>query len=223
MVAIVGFSREQIFSAVRQMYTDVATFPAKQFHFPTGRAACVFVGYPEDWLDRIPATAVESFAGVGFPFRADVIRPGGRVLDVGAGSGTDALTAARLVGPQGKVFALDMTQAMLAKLRGNVAQAEAKNVEVIEGNAETIPLPDASVDVVTSNGVLNLVPDKPRAFAEIHRVLRPAAECKLRTSSHRSRSARAPKPIRSSGQNASSAPWSSRITSACSERPVLPM
>ena len=138
-------------------------------------------------------------------------------------SGTDTLTAARLVGPQGKVFALDMTQAMLAKLRGNATQAEVKNVEVIEGNAETIPLPDASVDVVTSNGVLNLVPDKPRAFAEIHRVLRPAAECRSRTSSYRSRSARAPKPIRSSGQSASSVPWSSRITSVCSEQPVLPM
>ena len=179
MVAIVGFSREQILSAVRKMYTDVATFPAKQFHFPTGRAACVFVGYPEDWLDCIPATAVESFAGVGFPFRADVIRPGDRVLDVGAGSGSDTLTAARLVGPQGKVFALDMTQAMLAKLRGNATQAEVKNVEVIEGNAETIPLPGASVDVVTSNGVLNLVPDKPKVFAEIHRVLRPGGRLQI--------------------------------------------
>lgn len=179
MVAIVGFSREQIFSAVRQMYTDVATFPARQFHFPTGRAACLFVGYPEDWLDRIPATAVESFAGVGFPFRASVIRPGDRILDVGAGSGTDTLTAARLVGPRGKVFALDMTQAMLAKMRGNAAQVDVKNVEVIEGNAETIPLPDASVDVVTSNGVLNLVPDKSRAFSEIHRVLRPGGHVQL--------------------------------------------
>jgi SAM-dependent methyltransferase len=161
------------------MYTDVATFPAKQFHFPTGRAACLFVGYPEDWLDRIPATAVESFAGVGFPFRADMVRPGDRVLDVGAGSGTDTLTAARLVGPQGKVFALDMTQAMLAKLRANAVQADVKNVEVVEGNAEGIPLPDTSVDVVTSNGVLNLVPDKPKAFAEIHRVLRPAGRVQI--------------------------------------------
>ena len=115
-----------------------------------------------------------------------------------------------------------MTQAMLAKLRGNATQAEVKNVEVIEGNAETIPLPDASVDVVTSNGVLNLVPDEPKAFAEIHRVLR-QAECRSQTSSYRSLSARASKPIRSSGQSASSVPWSSRITSVCSEWPVLPM
>lgn len=179
MVAIAGFSREQILSAVQQMYTDVASFPDQQFHFPTGRAACLFVGYSQDWLDRIPATALESFAGVGFPFRAEVIRQGVRVLDVGAGSGTDTLTAARLVGPQGKVFALDMTQAMLAKLRANVAHADVRNVEVIEGNAEAIPLPDASVDVVTSNGVLNLVPDKPKAFAEIYRVLRPGGRVQI--------------------------------------------
>jgi len=164
---------------VRQMYTEVASFPDKQFHFPTGRSACRFVGYPQDWLDQIPESAVESFAGVGFPFRADVIRPGDRVLDVGSGSGTDTLTAARLVGPQGKVIALDMTPAMLAKLRSNVAQADAANVEVIEGNAEKIPLPDASVDVCTSNGVLNLIPDKARVFAELHRVLRPGGRVQV--------------------------------------------
>jgi ubiquinone/menaquinone biosynthesis C-methylase UbiE len=172
MVAIAGFTKDQILSAVREMYSEVANLPSKQFHFPTGRSACLFVGYPEDWLDRLPASAVESFAGVGFPFRADVIRPSDRVLDIGAGSGTDTLIAARAVTPNGRIFALDMTPAMLAKLRTNVTLADAVNVEVIEGNAESIPLPDASVDVVTSNGVLNLVPDKPKAFAEIFRVLR---------------------------------------------------
>src|SRR5712691_9821536 len=172
MVAIAGFSTEQILAAVQQMYTEVATLPSKQFHFPTGRDACLFVGYPADWLDLLPPTAVESFAGVGFPFRAGVIRPGDRVLDIGSGSGTDALIAAGLVGARGKVLALDITPAMLAKLRRNVAKAGAAHVEVVEGNAEAIPLPDASVDVVTSNGVLNLVPDKAKAFAEIFRVLR---------------------------------------------------
>ena len=179
MVAIAGFTKDQILSAVRQMYSEVANLPSKQFHFPTGRGACLFVGYPEDWLDRLPASAVESFAGVGFPFRADVIRPGDRVLDIGAGSGTDTLIAARAVTPSGRVFALDMTPAMLAKLRNNVALADAANVEVIEGNAEAIPLPDDSVDVVTSNGVLNLVPDKPKAFAEIFRVLRPGGRVQI--------------------------------------------
>ena len=136
MVAIAGFTKDQILSAVRDMYSEVANLPSKQFHFPTGRSACLFVGYPEDLLDRLPASAVESFAGVGFPFRADLIRPGDRVLDIGAGSGTDTLIAARAVAPGGRVFALDMTPAMLAKLRKNVALAGAANVEVVEGNAE---------------------------------------------------------------------------------------
>jgi arsenite methyltransferase len=179
MVAIAGFTKDQILSAVRHMYGEVATAPLKQFHFPTGRSACLFVGYPESLLEGIPATALESFAGVACPFRADAIRPGDVVLDVGAGSGTDTLIAARLVGPQGRILALDLTPEMLDKLRRNVALAGAANVEVIEGNVESIPLPDASVDVVTSNGVLNLVPDKPKAFAEICRVLRPGGRVQI--------------------------------------------
>jgi arsenite methyltransferase len=179
MVAILGFNREQILDAVRAMYTDVAQEPERVFHFPTGREACLFVGYPQAWLDALPRTAVESFAGVGFPFRADVIRPGDTVLDIGSGSGTDVLSAARLVGRDGEVFALDMTPAMLEKLRGNIDEAGAPNVHVIEGNAEAIPLPDESVDIVTSNGVLNLVPDKRTAFAEIFRVLRPGGKVQI--------------------------------------------
>jgi len=179
MVAIVGFGRDQILSAVRQMYREVATAPSKQFHFPTGRAACLYVGYPESLIEGVPAGALESFAGVGCPFAAGLIRPGDVVLDVGAGSGTDALIAARLAGPHGRVLALDLTPEMIDKLRRNVALVGAGNVEVIEGNAEAIPLPDASVDVVTSNGVLNLVPDKPSAFAEIHRVLRPGGRAQI--------------------------------------------
>ncbi|RWL93726.1 MAG: methyltransferase domain-containing protein [Mesorhizobium sp.] len=179
MVAVLGFNREQILAAVRDMYTAVACEPERVFHFPTGRQACIFVGYPEPWLDALPATVVESFAGVGLPFRAGVIRRGHRVLDIGSGSGTDVLSAARLVGPEGGVFGLDMTAAMLDKLRGNIERAGVKNVRALEGNAEDIPLPDESVDVVTSNGVLNLVPDKRRAFAEIFRVLRPGGSVQI--------------------------------------------
>jgi arsenite methyltransferase len=179
MVAILGFNRDQIFTAVRQMYGEVAAAPSTPFHFPVGRSACRFVGYPDDLIDGVPAGALESFAGVGCPFRAGVVEAGDRVLDVGAGSGTDTLIAARLVGPEGKVWALDMTPAMLSKLRRNVAVAGATNVEVIEGNAESVPLPDASVDVVTSNGVLNLVPDKAKAVAEIFRVLRPGGRVQI--------------------------------------------
>lgn len=179
MVAIQGFNRQQILDAVQAMYTDVADDPYRGFHFPTGRAACVLAGYPETWLDAIPATAVESFAGVGFPFRAGVIEPGDTVLDIGAGAGTDIFCAARLVGPKGKAIGLDMTGAMLAKLRRNIALGDFDNVQSAEGNAEAIPLDDGSVDAVTSNGVLNLVPDKARAFAEMFRVLRPGSKAQI--------------------------------------------
>jgi len=179
MVAIFSDKREFIFKAVADMYTDVATHPEKMFHFPTGRLACLFVGYPGHQLDLVPATAPESFAGVGYPFAAGVIREGDVILDVGSGSGTDTLIASTLIGARGKVYGLDMTQAMLAKLRRNIAAMGAENVEPIEGNAEEIPLSDASVDVVTSNGVLNLVPDKPRAFAEIARVLKPGGRLQI--------------------------------------------
>lgn len=179
MVAILGFNRQQILEAVQAMYTDVADDPFRGFHFPTGRAACVLAGYPEAWLDVIPATAVESFAGVGFPFRAGVIGPGDTVLDVGAGAGTDVFCAARATGPTGKAIGLDMTGAMLAKLRRNIAMGNFANTQSIEGNAEEIPLADGSVDAVTSNGVLNLVPDKARALSEIHRVLRPGGKAQI--------------------------------------------
>jgi SAM-dependent methyltransferase len=179
MVAIVSDKREFIFKAVADMYTDVATHPEKTFHFPTGRLACLFVGYPGAQLDLIPASAPESFAGVGYPFAADVIRAGDIVLDIGSGSGTDTLIASTLTGARGKVYGLDMTRAMLDKLRRNIAAMGAGNVEPIEGNAEEIPLPDASIDAVTSNGVLNLVPDKARAFAEIARVLKPGGRLQI--------------------------------------------
>jgi SAM-dependent methyltransferase len=179
MVAIVSDKREFIFKAVSDMYTDVATHPEKTFHFPTGRLACLFVGYPGSQLDQIPAAAPESFAGVGYPFAAGAIRAGDVVLDVGSGSGTDALIASTLTGAGGRVYGLDMTPAMLDKLRGNIAAMGAQNVVPLEGNAEEIPLGDACVDVVTSNGVLNLVPDKARAFAEIARVLKPGGRVQI--------------------------------------------
>lgn len=179
MVAIFSDKREFIFKAVSDMYTDVAQHPGKMFHFPTGRLACLFVGYPSAQLDLVPATAVESFAGVGYPFAADVIQDGDIVLDIGSGSGTDTLIGSTLTGSRGKVYGLDMTQAMLEKLRHNVAAMNAANIEAIEGNAEEIPLDDGAVDIVTSNGVLNLVPDKPRAFAEIARVLKPGGRLQI--------------------------------------------
>lgn len=179
MVAILSNQREVIFGAVRKMYTDVARTPEREFHFPTGRRACELLGYPAERLDGLPGTAVESFAGVGYPFAAGVIGPGDTVLDIGSGSGTDALIAAGLIGPGGRVIGLDLTAAMREKLRANAAAAGAVNLEVLAGNAEAIPLPDGSVDVVTSNGVLNLVPDKERAMREVGRVLRPGGRLQM--------------------------------------------
>jgi arsenite methyltransferase len=173
MVAILSHDREVIFDAVRRMYTDVARTPQREFHFPTGRRACLLFGYPAAQLDPLPPPAVESFAGVGYPFAAEVILAGDTVLDIGSGSGTDTLIAATQAGSAGRVIGLDLTEAMLEKLAANALTAAATNVEVLAGNAEAIPLPDACVDSVTSNGVLNLVPDKIRAIREIARVLRP--------------------------------------------------
>ena len=172
MVAITKFGRDEIFSAVKQMYTDVADNPDKTFHFPTGRSICEILGYPAEHLDAIPDTAYESFAGVGYPFRCDVIHKGDTVLDIGAGAGTDVLISSLLVGDAGKVFGLDMTDAMHQKLHKNIEVMGVKNVYPLMGNAEDIPLDDETVDVITSNGVLNLVPDKDKAFKEMYRILK---------------------------------------------------
>jgi SAM-dependent methyltransferase len=179
MVAILGFTPEKIIEAVQEMYSAVATGPERGFHFPVGREACLKVGYPAGSLDGLPDEALRSFAGVGYPFASGAVRPGNAVLDVGAGAGTDTFIASRLVGPGGKVFALDITPAMVRKLGALVARHGVGNVVTLEGNAEAIPLPDASVDVVTSNGMLNLVPHKRKAIAELFRVLRPGGRVQV--------------------------------------------
>ncbi|GGX85978.1 hypothetical protein GCM10007160_11480 [Litchfieldella qijiaojingensis] len=179
MVAILGYSRQQIFAAVQGMYTAVADSPASPFHFPVGGSACRLLGYPPERIADLPEQIVESFAGVGYPFRADAIRPGDRVLDVGAGAGNDSLIASRLVGPEGHVIALDLTHAMTRKLKATIDERGIDNISVIQASAERLPLADASVDSITSNGALNLVPDKRRAVAEMFRVLRPAGRLQL--------------------------------------------
>jgi SAM-dependent methyltransferase/predicted DsbA family dithiol-disulfide isomerase len=167
-----------ITNAVKGLYTQVATSPQKKYHFPLGRQALVFVGYPND-IDKLPESALESFAGVGYPHAANAIAEGDTVLDVGSGSGTDVLFGYLRAGPKGKVFGLDITDAMIEKARANIEKMGAKNVKILKGNATEIPLDDASVDVVTSNGVLNLVPDKKKAFQEVYRVLKPGGRIQI--------------------------------------------
>ena len=179
MVAFTSLEREHIIEAVQGMYTEVASFPEKVFHFPTGRSACEYVGYPKDQLDAIPATATESFAGVGYPFAVKAIKAGDTIVDIGSGSGTDALISALLTGDSGKVYGLDMTEAMRTKLKNNAELGSFKNITLLDAMAEDIPLPDACVDVVTSNGVLNLVPNKKKAFEEIFRILKPGGKVQI--------------------------------------------
>jgi SAM-dependent methyltransferase len=165
--------------AVQKLYTEVAERPRGTFHFPVGREGTKVAGYPNEELDKIPSTAVESFAGVGYPHRTNSIREGDVVLDVGSGSGTDILVAAIRTGPRGKVIGLDMTDAMIAKAQANVDKTGLKNIRIVNGEATKIPLDDSSVDVVTSNGVINLVPDKQKAFNEIFRVLKPGGRLQI--------------------------------------------
>ncbi|QIT56597.1 methyltransferase domain-containing protein [Aquisalimonas sp. 2447] len=179
MVAILGYSREQIFTAVRDMYGAVARAPDDHFHFPVGRAAAEAIGYPAEQLDQLPATSLEAFAGVGHPFSAEAMQAGDTVLDIGAGAGNDALIAAGLVGDTGHVIALDLTRAMTRRIRQAVEEGGHHNVSVIEASAERLPLADGSVDCITSNGALNLVPDKRRAVAEMFRVLRPGGRLQI--------------------------------------------
>lgn len=179
MVAVLSNQRDVIFDAVRAMYTAVAMNPQLEFHFPTGRRACEYVGYPVSDLATLPPDAVESFAGVGYPFATRVLRAGDRVLDIGAGSGTDSFLASRIVGPMGRVFALDMTEAMRVKLQTIAARLGVTNIVTLDGNAEAIPLPDGAVSAVTSNGVINLVPDKRAAIREAFRVLEPGGRLQL--------------------------------------------
>lgn len=166
-------------AAIRAEYAAVAERPAQGFHFHTGPRLAAILGYPEEWIAELPPTAVESMAGTGNPFALGAIVAGERVVDCGSGSGSDALIAARLVGPEGRVIGVDMTPQMLAKARANAAAAGLPNVEFREGVLERLPVETGWADVVISNGVLNLVPDKAAALAEMHRVLRPGGRLQL--------------------------------------------
>jgi arsenite methyltransferase len=163
---------------IQKTYTDVSTEPGKEFIFPTGRPWAQDLGYPPE-LARVPEASVESFAGVANPFSLGRIEAGQVVLDLGCGAGTDLLIAAQMVGPAGRAIGVDMTPAMLERARESARQMGLGNVELHESLIESLPLPDQSVDVVISNGVIDLVPDKDAVFAEIDRVLRPGGRLQV--------------------------------------------
>ena len=164
---------------VRREYTEVANTPDKGFHFHTGIPLAKMLEYDADWCEAIPAGAVESFAGTGNPFSLGKIQPGDHVVDVGSGGGFDSLIAAHLVGPTGRVVGVDMTPAMLHKARQAAAEIELSQVKFKEGYAESLPLPDGWADVIISNGVINLCPDKLTAYREMYRVLKPGGRLQI--------------------------------------------
>ena len=165
-------------SEIEKTYTEVSTDQDKDFIFPTGRGWAQDLGYPEPELSRVPDRSVESFAGVANPFSLGRIEPGATVLDLGCGAGTDLLIAAQMVGSGGNVIGIDMTRTMLDRAQASAGEL-GLDVELHEGLIEAVPVEDASVDVVISNGVIDLVPDKEAVFGEIDRVLKPGGRLQI--------------------------------------------
>jgi len=164
---------------VLRMYQEVADHPDAEFHFFHGRAATEMLGYERDWLDRAPAGAVASFAGVGNPHLRSRLQPGETVLDLGSGAGLDSIIAGWQVGPGGgRVLGVDLNPHMCAKAEAHAALAGGA-MECRQGTMEDIPLPAASVDVVISNGVINLSFRKRRVIGELFRVLKPGGRVSI--------------------------------------------
>jgi arsenite methyltransferase len=178
MAVEVEIDVELLKSEIKKTYASVSEQPETEFIFPTGRAWAEDLDYPDE-LANVPEAAVESFAGVANPWTMGGLAEGERVLDLGSGAGTDSLIAAQMVGSGGGVTGIDMTPAMLEKARGAAAEMGATNVEFVESEAEHLPFADGTFDVVISNGVIDLIPDKDAVFAELYRVLTPGGRLQI--------------------------------------------
>ncbi len=165
--------------AIQEEYAEVAANPNKGFHFHTGRPLARILEYTDEWLEGLPESCIESFAGTGNPFSLGEILPGEKVVDVGCGAGIDSLIAAGMVGPEGRVIGVDMSPDMLEKARQAASEFGQSNVEFHHGYGEELPVEDGWADVVISNGVLNLMPDKGAALAEMSRVLKPGGRLQI--------------------------------------------
>jgi arsenite methyltransferase len=178
MAADADIDVEVLKSEIKKTYASVSEEAGRDFIFPTGRSWAEDLEYPPE-LANVPDAAVESFAGVANPWQLGRLALGERVLDLGSGAGTDSLIAAQMVGPEGRVTGIDMTPQMLAKARAAATELGTGNVEFIEAEAEQLPFPDASFDVVISNGVIDLIPDKDAVFSELFRVLAPGGRMQI--------------------------------------------
>jgi SAM-dependent methyltransferase len=164
---------EDIRAMVCNRFARIATTPEQEKKFPIGPASAKKLGYDPEEIDDLPCSVTESFAGVGNPLSLAEIRLGQTVVDLGSGAGLDSLLAARRVGPTGNVIGLELAKPMLEKAHRNVEALALTNVEFFHGLIEDLPMQEAIGDIAISNGVFNLCPDKPRALADAHRVLRP--------------------------------------------------
>ena len=162
---------------IQNKYAELVAKPNSEFHFHTGRVAAERAGYEASWLDGVPDDALGSFAGVANPFHWGLPQTAEHVVDVGSGAGSDSFIAASAVGPKGIVVGVDMTPAMVERSRASASGFD--NVEFREGVAEELPVEDGWADVVISNGVINLVPDKLAAYSEIARVLKPGGRVQV--------------------------------------------
>ncbi|OFW11154.1 MAG: methyltransferase type 11 [Acidobacteria bacterium RIFCSPLOWO2_02_FULL_67_36] len=176
----VDFDVAGVRSEIQTIYSRLAASPAGDFHFHRGPAyAAAVLGYDPHELAALPLAVTASFAGVGNPHAGDPIPSGAVVVDVGCGAGTDLLLAARRTGPRGRAIGVDMTEAMRRRAADGAAACGLRHVDVRAGDATRLPVDDRSVDVVISNGVLNLVPEKARAIAEMARVLKPGGRVQI--------------------------------------------
>ena len=170
---------ESLRDAISEEYKAVAESPQQGFHFHTGRPLARVLDYAEEWLAGVPESSIESFAGTGNPFSLGNLLPGEQVVDIGSGAGIDSLIASKMVGADGRVIGVDMTPAMLEKARQAASEMAAGNVGFKEGYIEHLPINDNWADVVISNGVFNLSPDKTAVLAEMYRVLKPGGRLQI--------------------------------------------
>jgi len=177
--SVEGLDVGRLREAIQEEYATVAAEPGRGFHFHTGRPLARLLGYEAAWLEGVPEGSVASFAGTGNPFSLGRLQRGERVVDVGSGAGIDSLIAGKMVGAEGRVTGVDMTAAMVAKARAGALAMGASHVEFREGFAEALPVPDRWADVVISNGVMNLFPDKLAGLHEMARVLKPGGRLQI--------------------------------------------